>query len=560
MLVVICVNLYHDLGAVVPMSNNKIINTGSSSSSKSSANKDGNAATVDLRVKALRDEHDGDAVVADSAAAAAQAETGPQPEPDSDNVRKGLFPAIMYGVLMLAILVAGFFFIRQYISPKSDINPASTNSPAKASARPTFSPSRATINRPVDIKAIVSNLMNDKIWDVQKIHIFKKNWLQLEVEQQVKLSNEDWFAKFQAALAQQIEAPIDATSTNKQLIIIRSAALVELQELLTTTTESRATALAAISDQSALVNTSPQNDSPNRVEIETAGRQQAVVAKAIKPKKAELVKDALAEIALNEVPVGELEGKSVESATSEDPVTANQQRENTEDATALTSGFAAKIAAKPLHQPGEGYSVSDEIASAKVVQPQQAEHSKETLEVVDVAPTPVVLPVDIEPSVNKPKKQVEVVKPKSTREKSEKKYFYVNGSLEGLSRDKNLEKVTVAELNDLTVQLSSFYESGDLEGFASLFSSNPVGAEQQALIQVKKQFETWLSGTTDRQMFLKELNWAFNKNIAIGTGKLTLTLISDSEPQVLTLKRNIELTVKKENQKVSITKFEQSDL
>ncbi|WP_455204440.1 hypothetical protein [Kaarinaea lacus] len=543
------------------MSNNKIINTGSSNSSKFSTNNNGGAATGELRVKALRDEPDGEAVMADSAAAAAQAKTGPQPEPGSDKVRKSLFPAIMYGLLMFTILIAGFFFIHHFTSPESDVNPASANSPSKASARPTFSPSRATINRPVDIKAIVSNLMNDKVWDVQKIHIFKKNWLQLGAEQQIKLSNEDWFAKFQAALAQQIEAPIEATSTNKQLIIVRSAALVELQEVLTTTTESRTIALAVTSDQSALATaTSPQNDSPNRVEIEMAGAQQAVVVKTIKPEKDEKVKDAMAESAFIEVPAGEVERKPVESATSETPVAVSQQRENTEVTNPPTSGAAAKKAEQPLQQPAKDSSVGDEIASAKVAQPQQAERSTETLAVVEVAPTPVVVPVEIERRVNETKKQVETVKPKSTREKSVKKYFYVNGSLEGLSRGKNPEKVTVAELNDLTVQLSSFYESGDLEGFASLFSSNPVDAEQQALMHVKKQFETWLSGTTDRQMFLKELNWVFNKNIAIGTGKLTLTLISDSEPQVLTLKRNIELTVKKENQKVSITKFEQSDL
>ena len=59
-------------------------------------------------------------------------------------------------------------------------------------------------------------------------------------------------------------------------------------------------------------------------------------------------------------------------------------------------------------------------------------------------------------------------------------------------------------------------------------------------------------------MFIKELNWAFNKNIAIGSGELSLTLISNNQPRIVTINKSIELIVRKDNQKVFITKFEQS--
>ena len=140
-----------------------------------------------------------------------------------------------------------------------------------------------------------------------------------------------------------------------------------------------------------------------------------------------------------------------------------------------------------------------------------------------------------------------------------KKYYYVNGSIESLLNNSPQEKLTVAELNDLIIQLSNNYERGDFKGFTSLFTSDPSHKDYDGLKKTEKQFEDWLSGTSDRQMFVKELNWAFNKNVAIGRGELSLTLISNNHPRIVTIKKSIELTVRKDNQKVYITKFEQSE-
>ena len=465
---------------------------------------------------------------------------------------KGLLAAAGYGLLISVLIVAGIHFFRAYRSPANDVEVDDFNTVSKQTSKRTFKPPRSTINRSIDIVDIVSNLKKDTVWDIHKIHFLKLNWIQLDTEKQWEISREEWFQEFLTALDQQLNSPISNSLFNKEQILARGSALIELQELLTN-----------LPPQRTLSETAQHTDAPNVTIVSS---------------------DILDDTHNGEIPdttvtktIRELPGTQVaivddplNTSEPQTPLRADTKTEKESPENTLPTNITETLVSTPMEvrtdsdvaveEHKNAGRIDSEIPLAKTAQEDvklTAEKFK-TEESTQISPSAQnaardPLPTD-KPIQNAPPKVAAVKKTKEV-----KKYYYVNGSIESLLNNKPQGKLTVAEINDLIVQLSNNYERGDFKGFASLFTDDPTHENYDALKQTKKRFEDWLSGTSDRQMFIKELNWAFNNNIAIGKGVLSLTLISNDHPRIVTIKKSIELSVKKDDQKVYITKFEQAD-
>lgn len=112
---------------------------------------------------------------------------------------------------------------------------------------------------------------------------------------------------------------------------------------------------------------------------------------------------------------------------------------------------------------------------------------------------------------------------------------------------------TPAQLQDLTTQLVSAYENGDIDRFTSLFSSDVKTNNQVDRKGLKKDYQELFSTTNDRQMFIQNLKWTHEKTGAKGTGDLEVLILSDSGGTVYSMHGKIQLVAQRVDGHVRIT-------
>lgn len=483
-------------------------------------------------------------------------DTDPEPVTEGKTGKKSLFWAVGYGLVFSMLTVAGIHLFRSDPAPTSSTKEESIHSGSiPADSHVTNKPPQEVLDRTIDISDIVANITKDTIWDVQKIHYLNKNWMQLDSERQWEVSREKWFQAFLNALQQQLNLPANSTQLSKEQLIVRSTTLLELQELLNhvpapqaspkvvhANTPRQVVAHAESAQKSLKDDTREiQKPTPKPLAKKTSTHQTAagkppqdtntpVAAPTTDtvPKKQSPDSDipmvTVAETASTQAQTGTVAKTSIDKD-------ANTNKRNNATPAARPTQETAKVAVSKTAEPPGGQTTLAKSSTSQDPLP---------------AGNPVKdLPRDVAVEKKPPEK---------------KKYYYVNGSIESLRKNKPQGKITVSELNDLLFELSNSYERGDLTVFGSLFNKDANDENYNTLKKTEKKFEQWLSNTSDRQMFLNDFNWAFNKNVAIGTGKLSLTLITENDPRIVTIKKAVELTVRKDQGKVRITKFQQSDL
>ena len=142
-------------------------------------------------------------------------------------------------------------------------------------------------------------------------------------------------------------------------------------------------------------------------------------------------------------------------------------------------------------------------------------------------------------------RKVNVVSKQSSRVTSS------NGMIASLNN--NVSFPTAAELQDITTQLVTSYETGDLEHFLSLFSSEIKTNDRIDLSGVKKDYSELFESTSDRQMFIQNMKWT-NENIGSkGTGDLEVIIFSDEGNAVYSMEGKIQIVAQKLDNKVKIT-------
>jgi hypothetical protein len=98
-----------------------------------------------------------------------------------------------------------------------------------------------------------------------------------------------------------------------------------------------------------------------------------------------------------------------------------------------------------------------------------------------------------------------------------------------------------AQLQELTTQLVTAYETGDLALFTSLFSSDVKTNDRIDLEGIRADYAKLFSGTSDRQMFIQNLRWTDETIGAKGTGDLEVIVLSNGVNTVYSMEGKIQI-------------------
>lgn len=121
------------------------------------------------------------------------------------------------------------------------------------------------------------------------------------------------------------------------------------------------------------------------------------------------------------------------------------------------------------------------------------------------------------------------------------------------SNRSNSEIPNAAQLQDLTTQLVSAYESGDIERFTALFSDDVKTNDRMNLSGVRQDYSQLFQTSNDRQMFIQNLSWVDVDNGAKGTGDLEVIVLSNNSENVYSMKGKIQIVAQLINGKTLIT-------
>jgi len=110
-----------------------------------------------------------------------------------------------------------------------------------------------------------------------------------------------------------------------------------------------------------------------------------------------------------------------------------------------------------------------------------------------------------------------------------------------------------AQLQDLTTQLVSAYEAGDIERFTALFSNDIKTNDRMNLADVRQDYAQLFQTSTDRQMFIQNITWVDVDNGVKGTGDLEVIVLSNNSDNVYSMEGKIQIVAQLVNGKALIT-------
>jgi hypothetical protein len=112
---------------------------------------------------------------------------------------------------------------------------------------------------------------------------------------------------------------------------------------------------------------------------------------------------------------------------------------------------------------------------------------------------------------------------------------------------------TPAELNSMISQYVDAYEKGNVNKILELLSFNARINSDRNSIEIQQSLKDRFATTTDRQLFIRNIKWKYENNIAKGIGDIeTLTLPKDKSGVIATSGK-IQIIAKKLNNTVLMT-------
>jgi len=112
---------------------------------------------------------------------------------------------------------------------------------------------------------------------------------------------------------------------------------------------------------------------------------------------------------------------------------------------------------------------------------------------------------------------------------------------------------TAAELQDIITRFIGAYETGNIKALDNIFSSNARTNDRNNLKEIKSDYKDFFSNTTDRQLFIKDLKWTINKDLAKGIGNLNALVVKTDSDKINAINGEVEIVAQRINNKVLIT-------
>jgi hypothetical protein len=112
---------------------------------------------------------------------------------------------------------------------------------------------------------------------------------------------------------------------------------------------------------------------------------------------------------------------------------------------------------------------------------------------------------------------------------------------------------TQGELQDVVTQYVDSYQSGDIRRLMELFASSTWTADPSGLEELRRDYLDLFETTSDRQLFISNVDWTFKGNKAMGTGDLVINLLSSEDHKITKKKGKVRLIVEKNLHKTRIS-------
>lgn len=112
---------------------------------------------------------------------------------------------------------------------------------------------------------------------------------------------------------------------------------------------------------------------------------------------------------------------------------------------------------------------------------------------------------------------------------------------------------TIAELYAAVNKYTDAYEEGDIKKLISLFSYYVKTNAGNGVANIEKDYSTLFAKTADRQIFIKNMDWAIKDRLATGKGDLEILTIPSEGEEVVSMSGKIEIVAEKINDKLLFT-------
>jgi hypothetical protein len=128
-----------------------------------------------------------------------------------------------------------------------------------------------------------------------------------------------------------------------------------------------------------------------------------------------------------------------------------------------------------------------------------------------------------------------------------------NSAVKNLSAKDRPKYPTQGELQDIVTQYVDSYQAGDISRIMELFASSTWTADPSGLKELRSDYADLFQSTSDRQVFISNIDWSFKNNKAMGTGDLVINLLSKQENKITKQKGKVRLIVEKNRRKARIS-------
>jgi hypothetical protein len=125
--------------------------------------------------------------------------------------------------------------------------------------------------------------------------------------------------------------------------------------------------------------------------------------------------------------------------------------------------------------------------------------------------------------------------------------------LSSANGNKRPETPTPAELQDIVTRFVGAYETGNITALTSLFTKDAKTNDRVDINGIKQDYQDLFQTTSDRQMFIQNMQWSFDDKKARGNGKLEAVIITQSGKPVYSMRGEIQITAQRFDDKVLIT-------
>ncbi|MGD8595174.1 MAG: hypothetical protein PVF82_20270 [Gammaproteobacteria bacterium] len=128
-----------------------------------------------------------------------------------------------------------------------------------------------------------------------------------------------------------------------------------------------------------------------------------------------------------------------------------------------------------------------------------------------------------------------------------------NNAVKNLSAKDRPKYPTQGELQDIVTQYVDSYQTGDIGGIMDLFASSTWTTDPSGLEELRRDYADLFESTSDRQVFISNIDWSFKNNKAMGTGDLVINLLSKQDHKITKKKGKVRLIVEKNRRKARIS-------